>query len=260
MTSQPVPAGRWQRVGSVPYLNAVPLTRGLEAETLFAPPSQLARLLQRGELDAALVSITEVLLNDRYDVLDGIGIISRGEVRSVFLAHRPPLEQVHEVFCDPASLTSVNLLRVLLGERGARPVFKPLPNYADAARHDAVLLIGDPALDFALTPHAHTIWDLGAAWFELTGLPFVYAAWALRRGAAGGDLKQRLRAGCAAGGRFLDAIIRDHPAYDRAFRQDYFTRCIRFDLDADAKRGLARFVELLRRHQSRPVFAPRFVE
>ena len=79
------------RVGSVPYLNAVPLTRGLEDQILFMPPSELARLLQRDELDAALVSITEVLFHDRYDILDGIAVASLGEVQSVFLAHRGPL-------------------------------------------------------------------------------------------------------------------------------------------------------------------------
>src|ERR1044071_6003076 len=71
------------RVGSVPYLNAVPLTRGLEGEIKFVPPAQLAEMLARAELDAALVSITEVLFNDRYDVLDGIAIASLGEVFSV---------------------------------------------------------------------------------------------------------------------------------------------------------------------------------
>src|SRR5215831_13542044 len=62
------------RVGSVRYLNAVPLTRGLEDEITFATPSELAKMLQRNELDAALVSVTEVLFNDRYDILDGSAI------------------------------------------------------------------------------------------------------------------------------------------------------------------------------------------
>src|SRR5438552_13562678 len=72
------------RVGSVPYLNAVPLTRGLEDEIQFVPPSKLGEMLRVDQLDAALLSITEVLLSDRYDVLDGIAIASLGEVKSVF--------------------------------------------------------------------------------------------------------------------------------------------------------------------------------
>src|SRR2546427_8310280 len=71
------------RAGSVRYLNAVPLTRGLEEAVIFATPAKLAEMLQRDELDAALVSVTEVLFHDRYDVLDGIAIASLGEVQSV---------------------------------------------------------------------------------------------------------------------------------------------------------------------------------
>ena len=66
------------RIGSVQYLNAVPLTRGIEGEVVFATPAQLAEMLRRDELDAALVSITEVLLTDRYDILDGAAIASLG--------------------------------------------------------------------------------------------------------------------------------------------------------------------------------------
>src|SRR5437762_10646370 len=82
------------RVGSVGYLNAVPLTRGLEEEVRFTTPSGLAGLLRKEELDAALASVVEVLFTDRYDVLDRIAIASLGEGKSVLLAHRRPLEGV----------------------------------------------------------------------------------------------------------------------------------------------------------------------
>src|SRR2546422_7857411 len=137
------------RVGSVRYLNAVPLTRGLEDEVIYTTPSELARMLQRDELDAALVSVVEVLFHDRYDILDGIAVASLGEVKSVLLAHRRPIEEAKEIYCDTASLTSVELLRVLLAERGLRPEFKQLQSYDFAALPDYALLIGDPALDFA---------------------------------------------------------------------------------------------------------------
>ncbi|HYV29295.1 MAG TPA: menaquinone biosynthesis protein, partial [Candidatus Eisenbacteria bacterium] len=181
------------RVGSVRALNAVPLTRGLEDQIIYATPAQLAEMLRRDELDAALVSVVEPLFNDRYDILDGIAVASLGEVKSVFLAHRQPLEQTREVFCDTASLTSVALLKVLLAERGLKPEFKPLESYESAKEKDFVLLIGDAALDFALAPHEHEIFDLGAAWFELTRLPFVYAVWALRRGIENKELRHQLR-------------------------------------------------------------------
>ena len=247
------------RVGSVRYLNAVPLTRGLEDEVAFATPSRLAEMLQRDELDAALVSVTEVLFNDRYDVLDGIAIASLGEVKSVLLAHRQPLEAVREIFCDTASLTSVHLLRVLLAERGLRPEFKPLANYDFASLPDYTLLIGDPALDFSLAPQQHEIWDLGAAWSELTRLPFVYAVWALRRGKENSVLRRLLREARDFGLDTLDSIIRTRSEYDFDFRKDYLGWHIHYHLGADEKRGLARFIELLRKHGAGEIYEPKFV-
>jgi len=247
------------RVGSVGSLNAVPLTRGLEEEVIYATPSRLAEMLQRDELDAALVSVVEVLFNDRYDILDGIAIASLGEVRSVVLAHRRPLEEVTEVFCDTASLTSVQLLRVLFAERGLKPEFKPLASYDFAALPDYAMLIGDPALDFALGPREHEIWDLGAAWYELTNLPFVYAVWALRRGVENAPLRRLLREARDFGLDTLDTIIRSRTEYTYDFRQDYLGWHIHYHLGSDEKRGLAKFMELLRRHGCGHIFEPRFV-
>lgn len=247
------------RVGSVRYLNAVPLTRGIEEEIVFATPSELAKMLRRDELDAALVSVTEVLLNDRYDILDGSAIASLGEVKSVLLAHRKPIEEAREVFCDTASLTSVNLLRVLLAERGLKPEFKPLASYDFKSLPDFALLIGDPALDFALNPHEHDIFDLGAAWYDLTNLPFVYAVWALRRGIENSSLRRQLTDARKFGLDTLDYIIRNRTEYTEDFRKDYFGWHIHYHLGTDEKRGLARFVELLRKHGIGPVYEPRFV-
>ena len=247
------------RVGSVSYLNAVPLTRGLEDAVIFLPPSELAQRLRRDELDAALVSVTEVLLQDRYDVLDGIAVASLGEVKSVFLAYRPPIDQAKEVFCDPASLTSVLMLRVLLAERGLHPEFKPLPAYHCAPTLDYVLLIGDPAIDFLRASHEHEIWDLGAAWFEMARLPFVYAVWALRRGIANERLRRQLREAKDFGLDTLDSIIRSRPEYDYEFRKDYLSWHIHYHLGADEKRGLAKFGELIQRHNFGPVYPLRLV-
>ena len=247
------------RVGSVPYLNAVPVTRGLEDEIQFVTPFKLAAMLRRDELDAALVSVTEVLFNDRYDVLDGVAIASLGEVKSVFVAHRYPLAEVREIFCDPASLTSVNLLKVLLAERGIQAELIPLPDYEIAPSCDAVLLIGDRAIDFLRAEHSHQIWDLGSAWFDLTKLPFVYAVWALRRGVENKELRRRLREAKEFGVDTLDHIIRTRTEYDLDFRQDYLSWHIHYHLGSDEKRGLVKFAELLRKHGLGPVFDPKYV-
>ena len=247
------------RIGSVHALNAVPLTRGIEDQVTYATPARLAEMLRRDELDAALVSIVEPLFNDRYDILDGIAIASLGEVKSVFLAHRKPLDQAQQIFCDTASLTSVALLKVLLAERGLRPEFRPLEDYAAAKDKDFVLLIGDAALDFQFAPHKHEILDLGAAWYELTQLPFVYAVWALRRGPDNRALRRQLSEAKSFGMDTLDLLIRSRPEYSEEFRKDYLGWHIHYHLGSDEKRGIARFIELLRKHGFGPVIEPTFV-
>jgi len=247
------------RIGSVRYLNAAPLTRDLGEELIFATPSKLAEMLRRDELDAALVSITEVLLNDRYDILDGIAIASLGEVYSVILAHKKPLAEAKEIFCDTASLTSVNLLKVLLAEKNLFPKFVPLENYEAAKEKDFVLLIGDTAIEFQRSEPACEIFDLGSAWTEMTNLPFVYAVWALRRGVENKNLRFELRAAKKFGLETIDYLIETREEFDEAFRRDYFEWHIHYHLAEDEKRAIKKFCELLRKHNLGTVFEPKFV-
>jgi predicted solute-binding protein len=247
------------RVGSVPYLNAAPLVRGIEDQVIRVVPSELARMLAAEELDAALVSLAEVVLQERYDVLDGIGICSLGEVQSVLLLHRQPLEEIREVYCDPASISGFNLMRVLLAERGVKPEFKTLSSDVPAPLPDNVLLIGDRALDYFTGPHTHEIFDLGFAWFEMTGLPFTFAVWALRRGVENSSMRRQLREARDFGLDTIDSIIRDRTEYTMDFRRDYLTWHIHYHLGTDEKRGIAEFVRLLNSHGLGPAQVPHFV-
>lgn len=252
-----VPSSQF-RIGSVPYLNAVPLTFGIGRDCLFLPPSRLAAELHAGRLDAALLSVTEALFHDGYDVLDGAAIASHGPVASVFLAHRDPLTKLREVHLDGASCTSVNLLRVLLAERGLAPGFRPLPDYSTVADHRNVLLIGNPALDFRRGSPAHALWDLGEAWRELAGLPFVYAVWMLRRDTPP-ELREHLRAARRAGLAALPEIVAARSEYDLEFRRRYLGGHIRYELGAAEKSGLEDFARRLRKYAGRPVFPVRYV-
>lgn len=245
------------KVGSVPYLNTAPLTRGIDDQILFVPPSRLAEMLRSGEIDAGLVSITAALFDDRYDILDGMCIASLGEVYSVFLAHRAPIEQAKVIEYDPASLASITLLRLLLAERGLFPEFKPLNRRPEDA--DYVMLIGNPAIDFRRSRPPHEIWDLGAAWYELTSLPFVFAVWALRRDKDTQRLRQLLREARDFGMDTLDYIIDHRPEYDREFRRDYLGWHIHYHMGADEKRGVERFIGMLRKHNWRAVYPPRYI-
>jgi predicted solute-binding protein len=247
------------RIGSVPHLNAAPLTRGLEQHTTFLPPAALAEALRSEQLDAALLSITEVLRQDRYDVLDGVAVASLGEVKSVFLAHRGPLDAVRVVHCEPTSLTSVMLLRVLLAEHGLQPEIRPLSDDPRPGWPDHFLLIGDRGLQYLHSSHDRQIWDLGAAWTELTGLPFVYAVWVLRRAPDLDPLRRLLREARRFGLETLDSLIAERTEFTPAFRRDYLTWHIHYHLGSDERRGIERFMEMMVQHGHGPVFAPRYV-
>jgi len=249
------------RIGSVPYLNAVPLTCGLEARCERTPPSALAVSLREGRLDAALLSVTEALFAPGYPIVDGVAIASDGPVFSVFLAHRDPLdERLAEVHLDPASCTSVNLLRVLLAARGLSPRFLPLAAEPGGSMPRNMLLIGDPAIRFALGRHDHRIWDLGAAWKEWTGLPFVFAVWAMREAAATPALADGLREARERGLARLPEWIDHRPEFTREFRQAYLGGHIRYGLGDREKAGLGRFRQALDAHLSppRPTVPPRY--
>ena len=251
------------RIGSVPYLNAVPLSHGLGSGVRLAPPSLLARWLQSGEVDAGLVSVAEVLENDLYDVVDGVGVCSDGPVYSVLLAHRGPLNEVRRVGCDPASLTSVRLLQWLMKDRGLSPDYVRMEGSRPPAEGnlDGFLLIGDPAIAFRQSTAAssYQLWDLGAAWKEATGLPFVYAVWAIRRGVFVGNLARRLIQARDEGVGAIDELIRTRGEFDEATRDRYLRHHIRYVLGTPERRGIEVFAAGLERLRITAVHPIRWV-
>ena len=251
------PEGRPFRIGSVPYLNAAPLTHGL-GDVLLLPPSRLAPELHAGRLDAALLSITEAMATPGREVLDGLGILCRGPVFSVGVTHRVPLAEASAIHIDPASCTSVNLLRVLLHAAGLKPRLLPLGSVADATQHEATLLIGNPAIEFRRAHPGRPWWDLGEAWWRQEGLPFVFAAWVLRHGTPP-DLHRLLAGAGSAGIRQIDAIARAGTDFDEPFRRAYLGGHVQYDIDEPARRGVERFSTLLREAVGGTWCAPRWV-
>jgi chorismate dehydratase len=166
-----------------------------------------------------------------------------------------PIEQIKTLACDTDSHTSVALARVILAETyGVRPEFVPLTSLREgqAAAGVAKLLIGDKVVaqepSRSLMPHQL---DLGEAWKELTGLPFLFAAWMARDGIELGDLPARLEQAKRDGLRNVDHIIareagaRGWPA-DVARR--YLTGFLNFDVGPQQLRAVRTFHDLSFRH------------
>jgi predicted solute-binding protein len=237
------------RIGCVQYLNSRPLIHGYDGPVVFDHPARLARALAAGALDAALVPIFEVLRDPKYLLVDDVAIACDGPVFSVFLARRVPLAAVKTIALDPASLTSAHLLQVLLAQ------FHGLhPRCLDAAKldgePDARLLIGNQAIDFRLADAGrHELLDLGAEWKRCTGLPFVFAAWALRPDmpeplAVAEEFRQLKHDGVAA----IPEIVTADKSHPPEVAARYLTEHIRFNLGGREKAGVAKFAELVATH------------
>jgi chorismate dehydratase len=242
------------RIGAVNYLNTKPLIHDLErlapgAELVLDLPSRLADLLEQGHLDVALIPVIEYFRHGGYSVVPNIAIASHGPVLSVTLFSRVPWAAVRRVALDEGSRTSAALTQVLLRHRhGVRPEVVPLPLDRDAedADADAVLLIGDRAMRACLPGFAHA-YDLGQEWHDWTGLPFVYAVWAVRPGVDLGPVADALheakRRGLADVGRIAHREA-PHLGLDAGFCRRYLQTIIRFDLGPRELEGLQKYYSL----------------
>src|SRR5258706_9623825 len=201
------------RVGCVPYLNAKPLIAWFhskecdaDAEVIYRVPSQLAIGLEDGSLDFALVSIFELFQNPFLKLIPGVSISADGPVKSVRLFSHVPFEQVRTVAMDTSSLTSTAIIRILLSELyGLEPSYQPhRPDLSEMLKEcDAGLIIGDLKLFDAPAPY---VMDLGAAWKQITGLPFVYAAWLARENVDVEESTRSLSAAKEWGGARLEPL------------------------------------------------------
>jgi len=177
------------RVGRVRYINCEPvyyaLERGLvpaDCEIHDGTPDELNEQLRVGDLDVSVISVMEAALRpEAYHLLPDLAIACDGAVESVLLASQRPVEELdgQPVALSPHALTSVYLVKLLLEKAyHVRPRYLPETGGAGGEGAAARLLIGDEAL--RLGPRSTHPLDLGKAWHALTGLPFVFAVWAVR--------------------------------------------------------------------------------
>ena len=234
---------RRNKIGSVPFLNAAPLTFGIESLIEFAPPNQLSELVGSGKLDAALLSVTELLKYPEFELGTEYGICSAGPVLSVFLAHTQNLEEIESIDVDPATCTSIQLLRFILRKLSLTPSLSPMKcPYSEAHKQNNILLIGNPAIDFRLTNKTHKLLDLGEVWTQLTQLPFVYAGWLIRKDLRNSELEHSLNYIAERGIKNLDFIHKNRSDYTEEFRKNYVGKAIYYQLGDKEKHGLDYFL------------------
>ncbi|MBI3455509.1 MAG: menaquinone biosynthesis protein [Candidatus Rokubacteria bacterium] len=200
------------RVGRISYLNVEPFFHAFPWPVASAlPPRALGEAVAEGRLDAGPLALADCIRLESAVARLPFGIATRDRAQSVFLFSSRPMAQLGgaRIAVTGETATSVRLLRLLLTFRDdAEPA--RLVDLGEPA--DAVLLIGDAALRarHGAWPHPHCF-DLGEEWSRWTGLPCVFAAWALRRdagAAARASLGAVLDRSLEAGLRSLGAIAR----------------------------------------------------
>ncbi len=245
------------RLRAVSYLNTRPLTLSLEKnpafELSYSVPSVCAADLEAGRTDLGLIpSIEYARSPEPYYIVPEVAIVSRGEVLTVRLFWRGDLRRVRCIALDTSSRTSAALLHILLREKyRLAPEYKDAPPALEAMLEaaDAALLIGDPV--FQLMDTELESMDLGQAWTEFSGLPFVFAFWAGRRGILGPEQVLALQEARITGMQQAAAIAcqycREH-AVSAELYERYLTYNISFDFGEAEMEGLHIFYRLAQRH------------
>jgi chorismate dehydratase len=249
------------KISAISYLNTAPLmwdfehgSAGADFDISYTVPSRCAEQLREGSADIGIIPAAAYATVPNLLILPDVAIASRQAVRSILLVSTLPLEQIKTVALDTSSLTSVALTKVLFAKWwGEGRTFTPMvPELARMLQtHDAALLIGDPALK--VDRSKYRTYDLAEEWIRLTGKPFVFAFWAVRRESLEKtesklDLPLIFRQS-RDHGLELQNVAQTAVEWSKKLGlteedvRNYLTRNIYYNLDADCMDGLRLFLD-----------------
>ena len=181
-------------LGRISYMNVAPVYYEIDKcpkldwlNIVSAPPSILNNMMAKNELDISPVSSVAYAKNqDEWLLLPDLSISCFGRVMSVILVSKKPFEKLtnNKVIITDKSAAAAELIKLLFSIKRVTPIFEIMPIQCpdEVKKHaEAALIIGDKALKEKWHVHFDHIYDLGQMWLELTGLPFVFALWAVRK-------------------------------------------------------------------------------
>ena len=239
------------KVGIVNYLNTKPLVYGIQHSPVSDRliliedyPSNIARLLLDGSIDVGLVPVAVIPHLREYHIVTDYCIGCTGPVASVALFSEVPVNQVEQVLLDYQSRTSVALAKILMREywQIQPTVTDTKSDYRSKIKGStAGLVIGDRALEQRKT--SPYIYDLGEAWKDFTGLPFVFAAWVSNKPLPANFVSE-FNAANKLGLENIETVVAENP-YPIFDLHSYYTEHISYELTAEKRKGLERFLSLL---------------
>ncbi|RYZ28292.1 MAG: hypothetical protein EOP49_41570 [Sphingobacteriales bacterium] len=240
------------KVSAVSYLNTKPLLYGIERHGVMESidltleyPALIAQHLREDTTDVGLVPVAAIPTIPNARIISDYGIGADGDVASVCIFSKVPIESVERIYLDYQSRTSVRLAQVLLKHYWKKEVtlLQAPDDYIGLIEgNTAGVIIGDRAL-LQLDSFPY-VYDLAAYWKTFTGLPFIFAAWVANKDLPEAFINQFNEAN-AAGLQHIDAVVAENPfpGYDL---QVYYRQNIQYALTEDKKKGLALFLEYLK--------------
>ena len=245
------------RVGCVSFLNSKPLIEPLvgrgDVRVHFAVPSKLMGLVEGGVVSTALMSVVDYQMCPRELIFVPAGMIGcDGPTLTVRIFSRVPAEKIRVLHGDADSHTSVMLAQVILRKQyGVGTEMRAWEAGGNSAGTlpEALLLIGDKVVNAAPSAVEYPYQlDLGEEWKKLTGLPFVFAMWMMRRDEVDVGLARLLAEARRCGADMTEELVGRYAA-ERGWPGDlarrYFTEYLRYEVTDRAKAGLEKFFELV---------------
>lgn len=239
-------------LGVVSYLNSKPLIEGLsqrpDIRLTFQAPARLASRLEDGEFDAALIPVVDVLRGaGRLSIVSDACIGCDGETMTVRVFSQTSPHRLRVLHVDNDSHTSVALARILWREiYGIDLELRPLEALGTPLDTlEAVLLIGDKVVDPRRSGFAYEV-DLGGAWRQHTGLPFVFAAWAATEARRDADFSLLGEARDRGVARAAEIAAEQGPAlgWPVSLAERYLCRRLTYRMDGRYAQGVERFAQL----------------
>lgn len=233
-----------------PYSNSAPLVDKLtevdaRVRIINDHPANLVSDLNAGKADVALIPVAHLFNHPELTMLEGLGVAADGPVLSVLLKCNVPVGQICNVARDPASASSNALAELLLKKHFGRNV--EMHDFNALENPDAAVVIGDRALCAEAAPAGDI--DLAEAWKDMTGLPFVFAVWAVRKDYAHIETVTRIaHRACEAGIQSLELIAERYAIQlggTHTFWLDYLKNSIHYKLTSLDQEGLNQFRQCL---------------
>ncbi|RYE36070.1 MAG: radical SAM protein [Sphingobacteriaceae bacterium] len=242
------------KISAVSYTNTKPFIYGLQHNSIMNQidlsldtPSDCAQKLIDNQVDIGLIPVAAILGLPYWQIVSDYCIGAIGAVNSVFVFSNCPIEEAEEIQLDPESRSSNNLAKVLLKNHWkiSPNQISDAPDYAKSnGIKTAFVQIGDRT--FGKKNQYKYVYDLAEIWQQMTGLPFVFAAWIANK-PIDSDFIINFNQALQTGLNCREEVLKTLPVYPDFDLRDYLFNKLQFDFTEDKKQALYLFLDYIKK-------------